>query len=99
MSSTFTAEQIYERLAKHPGWELGEDGQIHRLFTFNNFKETMMFTNAIALHAEARDHHPDLFIHSYKKLRVSLMSHDVGGITERDFGLIEAIDALPAFKE
>ncbi|GAB4482426.1 MAG: 4a-hydroxytetrahydrobiopterin dehydratase [Anaerolineae bacterium] len=99
MTGTYSEAQIRERLAAHPGWELGEDGQVHRLFVFRDFKETMMFANAVALLAEAADHHPDLFIHGYKRLRVSLMSHDVQGITGRDFRLIEQIDALPSFKE
>jgi len=98
MAETFSAAEIQARLADHPAWTLGDDGQLHREYTFKNFKEAMMFANAVALHAETSDHHPDLLVYGYKRLRISVMSHDVQGITERDFRLLRAIDALPPFK-
>lgn len=93
----YAPEEIRPRLAEHPAWSLGEDGQLHAAFTFKNFTELMMAVNGIALLAQALDHHPDLRLHAWKKLDISLMTHDQGGITDLDFDLIAQIDALPCF--
>ena len=95
---TYTKDEIAAKLRDHANWSLGEDGMLHADFTFGNFKEVMMFTNAIALLAEAADHHPDLNIHAYKKLSVSLMTHSEDAITDKDFALVAQIDDLPRFK-
>lgn len=92
---TYSKAEIEERLASHPHWHLGDDGQLQSEFVFKNFTLAMMFANAVGHLAETANHHPDLFIHNYKHVTLSLMSHDVGGITDRDFNLIAQIDALP----
>ena len=94
MSKTYTKAEIAEALTDHPDWKLGEDGQLHREFEFKNFSRALLFANAVGHLAEAADHHPDLFIHGYKRLRISLMTHSAGGITDNDFSLIARIDAL-----
>ena len=55
----------------------------------------MLFANAVGLLAEQADHHPDLFIHDYRHVRISVMTHSQEAITDKDFSLIEKIDALP----
>ena len=95
MSETFSQSEIEKRLADHPGWEMGEDSQLHRDYTFQNFTQALLFANAIGHLAEALNHHPDILIHDYKHLRISMMSHDVQGITARDFKLLGLIDGLP----
>ena len=87
--------EIHDRLGDYPGWTLGDDGQLHKEFILKNFSEVMLFANAIGHLAEVADHHPDLNIHSYKRLKISLMTHAAGGITDKDFALIEQIEALP----
>ncbi len=95
MPKTYTPEDITRRLREHPNWRLGDDGQLHADFAFGNFMQTMLFVNAVAHLAQTADHHPDLFVHGYNKLTLSLMTHSAGGITDRDFALIAQIDALP----
>jgi 4a-hydroxytetrahydrobiopterin dehydratase len=90
----FTEKEIAEKLADHPGWALNEEGQIARTFTFKNFAQVLLFANAVGYLAEQADHHPNLFIHDYKYLTISLMSHDAGGVTERDFALAGQIDEM-----
>mgnify|MGYP001387992461 CR=1 FL=1 len=98
MPKVYTRKEIEARLAGHPGWTLADDGQLRADLTFDNFMEAMMFANAVAYLAQAANHHPDLFIHQYKKLSISLMTHSAGGVTDRDFALLDRIDALPRFK-
>ncbi|HOA25760.1 MAG TPA: 4a-hydroxytetrahydrobiopterin dehydratase [Aggregatilineales bacterium] len=95
MAKVYERAEIEERLRSYPGWALGEDGQLHRELTFNNFAQAMLYASAVGHLAESADHHPDLFIHGYKHLRISLMTHSEKGITDRDFALIEQIEALP----
>lgn len=95
MTTLLTPDAIAARLADHPGWHLGDDGQLHADLQFKNFAQTLLFVNAIGHLAEAADHHPDLLIHGWNKLRISLSTHSAGGITAKDFALIAQIDALP----
>ncbi|MCF8302249.1 MAG: 4a-hydroxytetrahydrobiopterin dehydratase [Bacteroidales bacterium] len=70
-----------------------ENNKLTRTFEFKNFVEAFSFMTQVALLAEKRDHHPD-WSNSYNKVEISLMSHDVGKITERDRELASKIDEL-----
>lgn len=84
---------IVERLERRPEWRL--DGKnIVRDFQFENFTSAMDFVNRVAEEAEAADHHPDILIHGWNKVRLSLMTHSSGGLTGRDFDMAERIDSL-----
>jgi 4a-hydroxytetrahydrobiopterin dehydratase len=69
------------------------DGKLHKEFQFADFVEAFGFMTKAALAAESMDHHPEWF-NVYKKVRVDLSTHDVGGITELDFALAERMEAL-----
>lgn len=69
------------------GWALAKDGRaIARTFIFRNFSEAFGFMTRAALAAEKLDHHPEWF-NVYKKVEVTLSTHDAGGLTELDFKL------------
>ena len=59
-----------------------------------DFVSAIALVDRIAVEAERANHHPDLLVHSYKRLRVTLSTHAANGITEYDFALAAAIDAL-----
>ena len=86
-------EAIEEKLAALPGWTLRDD-KLHRKFRFANFVEAFGFMSQVALLAEAANHHPD-WSNVYNRVDISLITHDAGGISERDFKLAEQINALP----
>ena len=69
------------------------DGKLHREFTFANFSEAFGFMSRVALAAEKADHHPD-WSNAWNKVVIDLVSHDKGGITDRDISLADAINAL-----
>ncbi len=74
------------------GWErVGE--KIHRTFTFGSFVEAFGFMTSAALLAEKMDHHPN-WSNVYATVDVTLWSHDVGGITDRDIELANAMNRL-----
>ncbi|MEN3015765.1 MAG: 4a-hydroxytetrahydrobiopterin dehydratase [bacterium] len=74
------------------GWAL-EDQKLVKNFVFNNFKEVVLFFNAIAYLAEKYNHHPDLVI-GYKKCQVTLFTHSEGKVTDKDIELALKIEEL-----
>jgi len=72
------------------GWTV-VDGKLHREIEFHNFVEAFGFMSMVALLAEKADHHPD-WSNSYNKVVIDLVSHDQGGITDRDRDMATAIN-------
>jgi len=70
------------------------DNAIQRDFEFKDFAEAMQFVNVVAGIAEERNHHPDILVHGWNKVRLTVTNHSEGGLTEADFGLAHAVDAL-----
>ena len=89
-----SASHIAEKLKTIPDWSL-EGREIVRNVEFADFAGSLNFVNKVASKAEAAGHHPDIDIR-YNKVRLALVSHDAGGLTDRDFDLAAAIDALLA---
>ena len=85
-------DAVQEKLKKLQGWKL-VDKEIVREFKFANFVDALRFVNAVADKAEAAGHHPDIDIR-YNKVKLALVSHDAGGLTERDFELAQVADGL-----
>ena len=83
----FSLEKAYEYLKMTREWELLQEDilKIQRKFVFKNFKEALEFVNKVGRLAESEDHHPDIFIHSYKKVDITLSTHSIGGLSENDF--------------
>lgn len=80
------------RLEQLDGWTL-ENGRIRRSFEFDDFVQAFGFMTAVALAAERMNHHPD-WSNVYNRVEINLSSHDVDGLSERDFRLAQRIDAL-----
>lgn len=84
-------DAITTALASLSGWErIGN--VICRQFSFPEFKAALAFVNRVAALAEELNHHPDILI-EYDTVTLTLTSHDVGGLTERDFRLAARITA------
>ena len=89
-------DTIAAQLAELKAWERDEDsGGIVRRFEFPQFADAIAFVNRIATVADERDHHPDIDIR-YRRLKIVLVSHDVGGLSSRDFKMAKLIDELAA---
>ncbi len=74
-------------------WEQTDDA-LERDFEFKDFAAAMWFVNRVAELAEQRNHHPDILIHGWNKVRLTLTTHDAGGLTEADHAMAAAIDEL-----
>ena len=76
------------------GWALSADGKaLERSFRFRDFPEAFAFLTRVAMHAEKVDHHPE-FTSVWNRVDFRLISHDAGGVTERDVELARAIGKL-----
>jgi 4a-hydroxytetrahydrobiopterin dehydratase len=79
---TLSDDQLQNVLRELPEWAL-EEGKLVRYWTFPGFVQAMDFVNGVAQLAEREQHHPDIDIR-YNRVKLALISHDAGGITQRD---------------
>ena len=84
--------EIDERLAGS-GWRREGDTIVRDIET-SGFEAAMALANGVADAANEANHHPDILVHDYKHVRLTLSTHSEGGITENDLALAQTIDAL-----
>ena len=90
--SRLSASEVDDLLSALTDWKLDrESGAIVRHLEFPTFADAIQFVNRVAQDADDHDHHPDIDIR-YRRLKVALISHDVGGLTKRDSRMARLID-------
>ena len=74
-------------------WKVSDDGReaITKEFKFSDFKSAFSFMTTVALKAEELGHHPEWF-NVYNKVSITLTTHDVKGLSEKDIKLGKYID-------
>jgi 4a-hydroxytetrahydrobiopterin dehydratase len=92
LSTVLTRSEIDSALRILPGWASAGDA-IQRIFEFDDFTHAMQFVNRVAAAAEAANHHPDILI-NYNKVTLTLISHDSGGVTQRDLRMAGSINEV-----
>lgn len=92
MPALLTEEEIPARLAAAPLWER-QGAAICREIRLESFPAAIRFVNAVADAAEAANHHPDIDIR-WNTVRLVLSTHSKGGLTDLDFAMARAINAL-----
>jgi 4a-hydroxytetrahydrobiopterin dehydratase len=85
-------EEIRQKLGALHGWQLTPGG-IQKRYELDSFMSVIRLVNRVAEAAEKANHHPDILI-NYDKVTFTLITHDAGGITQRDFVLAARIEAL-----
>lgn len=89
-----TEKQIEKKLLQISGWHLNKkQTELVKTFSFSSYVSGLAFIAKIAVHAELLDHHPTVEL-SYKKVVVTLTTHDVKGLSVKDFDLAKRIDCL-----
>jgi len=83
-------DQAASRLKTLPEWKITA-GELVRIYKFEDFRASLRFVNQVAELAEAAGHHPDIDIR-YNKVRLALVTHDAGGLTNKDFDLAALAD-------
>ncbi|RZN79414.1 MAG: 4a-hydroxytetrahydrobiopterin dehydratase [Winogradskyella sp.] len=85
-------DTIEAKLLQLPDWDYF-DNALHAEFEFENFKDCFSAMSRIAFECEALEHHPD-WSNVYNVLKISISTHDAGGVTNNDFELAKAIDYI-----
>lgn len=68
--------------------------RLERDLEFDDFKAALAYVNEVGRLAEDTNHHPDIAIHGWNKVRLTLTTHDSGGLTDDDYKLASAINTL-----
>jgi 4a-hydroxytetrahydrobiopterin dehydratase len=92
MTDLLRDDEIASRL-EDSEWQR-EGDEIVRERKFDDFATAMAFVNQVAQKAEDANHHPDILVHGWNKVRLSLTNHSAGGLTDDDFRMAAAIDRL-----
>jgi 4a-hydroxytetrahydrobiopterin dehydratase len=89
------ADEVAACLAELPAWSVSPDCvSIRREWTLADFRAAIKLANTIGALAERERHHPDLHLEGYRRLRVELTTHAIGGLSINDFRLAAKIDAI-----
>ena len=101
----FDLERAEEYMVDVKGWELMKSAEvghpqhpqvlkISREFEFKDFVEALEFVNRVGDLAEMEGHHPDILIHSWNKVLITLYTHSIGGLSENDYILAAKINQI-----
>ena len=71
-----------------------EDAALVRDFEFRDFADALAFVNRVAEEAEEVNHHPDILIHGWNKVRLTLSTHSANEVTDADHALAGRINGL-----
>lgn len=97
MIEKYNAAQISHALAqlnqgmRNP-WRINND-KLHKIFIFTDFAAAFKFMSSVARHAEKANHHPE-WSNRYNTVKIDLTTHEVGGISKRDFELADLINSI-----
>jgi 4a-hydroxytetrahydrobiopterin dehydratase len=92
MAERLTDEAIREGL-DGSAWSREGDAIVREL-KLDDFAAAMAFVNAVAALADAANHHPDILIHGWNRVRLTLTTHSADGVTQSDLDLARGIDGL-----
>jgi 4a-hydroxytetrahydrobiopterin dehydratase len=76
-----------------PGWNVIEEHHLEKSFSFSDFRQALDFTNKVGELAEDVGHHPDIYL-AWGKVKITLWTHKIDGLTQSDFVFAAKVDAL-----
>ena len=75
-------------------WKVINEHHLEREYSFKNFRDALAFTNRVGELAEANNHHPDIYL-AWGKVKITIWTHKIDGLTESDFVMAAKIEQLP----
>ncbi len=75
------------------GWQVVNEHQLEREFKFPDFRQALAFTNKVGALAESQNHHPDFYL-AWGKVKLTLWTHKIDGLTESDFVFAAKVDQI-----
>lgn len=94
MPERLDQNEIVERLTQYEGWEQ-QAGLLTKLYDLKDFREALQFVNDVGHIAEELNHHPDIVLQNYDQVILRITTHEVGGITAKDFEFVGRVEGLP----
>jgi 4a-hydroxytetrahydrobiopterin dehydratase len=92
MADTLSQDEVREGVS---GTEWSAEGDaITREHEFDDFAAALAYVNRVGEAAEAENHHPDILIHGWNKVRLTLSTHSAGGVTQADLDMSRTLDSL-----
>ena len=88
-----TSEGIEPLLQHIQGWQVIKDHHLHGDFGFPDFQTALDFVNQVGHLAEEQGHHPDIYL-AWGKVKITIWTHKINGLTESDFVFAAKTDAL-----
>lgn len=82
---------LLDKLSK--GWKIVNEHHLEKEYLFNDFRDALTFTNRVGELAEKQQHHPDVYL-AWGKVKLTLWTHKIDGMTESDFIFAAHVDAL-----
>lgn len=92
MTQALDDAAVRTALERLPAWSV-QDGKLHRELRFPGFPDALAFLVRIGVEAERRGHHPEL-TNVYDRVTIDLVTHDVGGISDKDLDFARLVDAV-----
>jgi 4a-hydroxytetrahydrobiopterin dehydratase len=92
MAELLTDDDVKARLEASE-WSR-EGDEIVREWRFEDFVAAIAFVNRVADAAEEANHHPDILVHGWNKVKLSVTNHSAGGLTDADVALAKTVDGL-----
>lgn len=89
-----TRDQFEVYLEQVNKWTIREDKFIEREFQFKDFVEALAWVNKVGEIAEEEGHHPDIYIHGWNKVKITLWTHAIDGLSINDFVVATKIDRI-----
>jgi len=77
-----------------PEWTVIDEIKIQKEFSFINFKQALSFVESVGELAELEGHHPDINLHDWNKVTITLSTHAIKGLSENDFIMAVKINQL-----
>ena len=87
------AEKVKKLLREIPEWELDE-GKVVRRFKLKDFREAIDFVNKVANLAEDENHHPNISIYGWNKVKLTFFTHAIKGLSENDFIMAAKVNKI-----
>jgi 4a-hydroxytetrahydrobiopterin dehydratase len=84
-------EALHRQLAG--GWAVVDEHHLEKEYQFDNFRQALDFTNKVGEMAEDQNHHPDILL-VWGKVKVTIWTHKIDGLTESDFVFAAKTDAI-----
>lgn len=92
--SVLSKKEIDKVLKQRSLWSVNAKGtHIVRTLSFENHVEALVFVARVTVHAQVLEHHPEI-VFTFKKVKISLTTHEAKGLTKKDFELASRIDSL-----